>query len=449
MDPGSSAPAAIVWLLTSLLFYVAAVAAEAILDSVRRRHLRSLTADQTVGGTFLERLIDTPARYRNSLEIVQLAAVASAIVATIRIADAAATVSVWPLIIAVFVVLLLGRSLAKILGPGLTTPIAPAVAIVVEGITLLITPVRLLKGLLEQFVGVPKTDEEPRLRDLSEEELKVLADVVRDKEVEGVLDGKERKMISRIFDLGQTTVREVMVPRLDIVALDAGTPLDDAVDTIVEGGHSRIPVYEESIDAVIGVLYAKDLLVYLQDGQSDVSIRDILRDPVFVPESKKLDEFLQDLQQSHIHIAIVVDEYGGTAGLATIEDVLEEIVGEIQDEYDVEEPFIQLVSDHEAVCNARVDLDDLNRVLDLDLPTDEYDTLGGLIYSALGRVPKVSDEVHVDGAILRVMTVNGQRIKKVRVRKTESSLPRDGHQEKEPARDSSQKPANGELGLIP
>jgi CBS domain containing-hemolysin-like protein len=252
---------------------------------------------------------------------------------------------------------------------------------------------------------------------LSEEELLLLASVVGDPISEATIEAEEREMIASIFTLRQTTAREVMVPRIDIVALEVETPMLDALDTIIRMGHSRIPVFEESVDNIVGILYAKDLLAYLRDGKTAVPLRDILRPAHFVPESKKADELLQELQQSRVHIAIVVDEYGGTAGLVTIEDVLEEIVGEIQDEYDAEEPFIEVVSDVEAICNARVDLDDLNRAMDLQLPTEESDTLGGLIYSELGRVPLVGDKVELaeEGVTFYVLSVAGRRITKVRV----------------------------------
>lgn len=445
MDAGSSS-LTILWFLGSLLVFAVTVGIETVFNSVRRDQIRTLLDGEAPSSGILKKMIDQPSRYRNTLAILRLGAGVSMVVAGVRIVDTTSFSDAVLLIGLTLVLLLLGRTLPVAIGTRMAEVLAPTVALITEGLAIVLAPIRILMDKVEQSVREPEPAQQQETLRLSEEELRVLANVVGEKEV--MLEADEREMISRIFELGQTTVREVMVPRLDIVALETDTSLAEALDTIVERGHSRVPVYEETIDNVIGVLYAKDMLVYLRDDQPDVAIRDILRDTVFVPESKKLDEFLQDLQQSHIHIAIVVDEYGGTAGLATIEDVLEEIVGEIQDEYDAEEPFIELVSESEAICDARIDLDDLNRTLDLDLPTIEYDTLGGLIYSALGRVPKVSDVVSVDGARIRVMTVNGQRIRKVRVKKEEPSPPSsDTESEEAPAPEPSSTQQQGEVGL--
>jgi CBS domain containing-hemolysin-like protein len=225
----------------------------------------------------------------------------------------------------------------------------------------------------------------------------------------------EEEMIYSVFALGDTLAREVMVPRIDIVALDVGSSLEQALDVVICAGHSRIPVYEGSIDNVVGVLYAKDLLKLWQDKQEAVALGEILRQAYFVPESKKVDGLLEDMQQRKVHIVIVVDEYGGTAGLVTIEDIVEEIVGEIQDEYDAEEPLVEQTGDHEYVFSARVDLDDFNRLIGTEFPTEMGDTLGGFIYSQLGKVPVPGESVRFDGLVIEVLTVTGRRIRKVRV----------------------------------
>ena len=223
-------------------------------------------------------------------------------------------------------------------------------------------------------------------------------------------------MIYSIFQFGDTLAREVMVPRIDLVALEIDTPLPEALSTIVDAGHSRIPVYEESIDHIRGLLYAKDLLVVLRDGHMERPLREILRPAHFVPESKKAVDLLQDLQQRKIHMVIVVDEYGGTAGLVTIEDLIEEIVGEIRDEYDFnEEEVYQKVGENEYICDAGIDLDDLNRLLDVSLPTDESDTLGGYIFSQLGKVPVEGEQIEADGLHMEVLSVDDRRIRKIRV----------------------------------
>ncbi|MEO6207998.1 MAG: hemolysin family protein, partial [Candidatus Limnocylindrales bacterium] len=194
---------------------------------------------------------------------------------------------------------------------------------------------------------------------------------------------------------------------------------EDAIDTVIDQGHSRIPVYEQTIDEIIGILYAKDLLPFLKAGAPErPSLRSLLRTPVFVPESMSVDDLLHELQRRKVHLAIVLDEYGGTAGLVTIEDLIEEIVGEIQDEYDEEEPMIVRLSDDEARVDGRADVDDLSKLFDTDLSLDdedEYDTVGGLIYHRIGGVPTPGDQIKVDGLTITVETTDGRRVGKVLV----------------------------------
>lgn len=224
----------------------------------------------------------------------------------------------------------------------------------------------------------------------------------------------EKEMIASIFAFSDKLVREVMVPRIDVAAVPVDAPMATALDVILKNGHSRIPVYKGTIDNIVGILYAKDLLRYLWDGRTDVPLDRILRSAYFIPESKKVDELLQELQQRKVHMAVVVDEYGGTAGIVTIEDLLEEIVGEIQDEYDAEQPTVEAVSQREYLFDARVALDDVYKYLGVELPEEGGDTLGGFIYSQLGRVPAVGDRIEYGGAVFEVLSVAGRRIKQVR-----------------------------------
>jgi CBS domain containing-hemolysin-like protein len=242
-----------------------------------------------------------------------------------------------------------------------------------------------------------------------------LLKLVQLREGNGGSDNGELTMIRRIAGMVDRAVREIMVPRIDMVAAEDDATLDDVLRLVMERGFSRIPLYEESIDNIVGVVHAKDLLQFLADGQRPNSLREIARSPYFVPEGKHIDELLTDLREHRVHLAIVVDEYGGTAGLVTIEDVLEEIVGEIQDEYDREEVAIQRLSDDEAIMDARVSLDELNGLFDLEIEGEDYDTVGGFVYYQLGRMPAPGDEVRADGLDLRVLSVVGRRIKKIRV----------------------------------
>jgi putative hemolysin len=251
---------------------------------------------------------------------------------------------------------------------------------------------------------------------MSTEELKIL--VERGGE-QGILEAEEEQMIHAVIELGDRRVHEVMVPRIAMVSLAADATLEEAIDLIVEEGHSRIPVYEETIDEIVGILYAKDLLPFLKaSATTRPSLRSLLRTPVFVPESMSVDDLLHEFQRRKVHLAIVLDEYGGTAGLVTIEDLLEEIVGEIQDEYDEEEPLIVRLSDDEARIDGRAAIDDLEELFDIDLgldDADEYDTVGGLMYHRIGGVPKPGDQVAVDGLRLTVETTDGRRVGKLLV----------------------------------
>jgi putative hemolysin len=250
---------------------------------------------------------------------------------------------------------------------------------------------------------------------VTEDELRTMVDA---SQKEGILEQGERRMINSIFDLGDTVVREIMVPRIDIIALDIQQPFSEAIDELLASGYSRVPVYEETIDNILGLLYAKDLLKAWRDGSKDDSLRTMLRPAYFIPEAKKVDELLTEMQSRRIHIAIVVDEYGGVAGLVTLEDIVEEIVGEIRDEYDDgEEVFYEEISPNVFLCSGRMDVDDLNELLDGHLPVDEADTLAGLIYSKAGHVPVQGESILVDGIRLTVEQVSKRRIRQVRVEK--------------------------------
>jgi putative hemolysin len=252
----------------------------------------------------------------------------------------------------------------------------------------------------------------PRAPLVTEDQLRFLVQVG---EEEGVIAEKEREMIHSIFEFGDTLVREVMRPRVDLVAVPAKATINEALGLVMEYGHSRLPVYEGSIDHIIGVVYVRDLLPALRQGRFDQPVAEVQRPPFFVPETKKVDELFREMQRRKVSMAIVVDEYGGTAGLVTMEDLLEEIVGEIQDEYDLEEKPIQLLDDRTAVVNGRTSIAEVNETLGLELPVEEVDTIAGLVYALAGRVPVQGETVSVPGAELRVERVLGQRITKVRI----------------------------------
>ena len=253
-----------------------------------------------------------------------------------------------------------------------------------------------------------------RRREESEEEEEMLR-LIELEEDEGEIEEDERKMIRGVFGLEETSVREIMTPRTDVVALEADADPREALRVSAERGLSRLPIYEGNLDSIVGVVYVKDLIRYLALDSELPKLREIARNPFFVPESKHIDDLLTDMRKQRIHMAIVVDEYGGTAGLATIEDLLEEIVGEIEDEHDVGEPQIVRVSDCEAIFDGRVDIDELNELFHTDIKGEEFDTVGGCVFHLLGRMPSVGDEAQTDGVQLKVLAVDGNRIKRVKV----------------------------------
>ena len=224
----------------------------------------------------------------------------------------------------------------------------------------------------------------------------------------------EQQLVSSVFDFGLTKVREVMVPRIDMAAVDIHTT-SDALDTIIDAGHSRIPVYDESIDRIVGVVHTKDVLEKVVGG-GGFSLGDIMREVYFVPESKMIDGLLSEFKKRRVHIAIAVDEYGGTAGLITLEDVLEELVGDIHDEFDEEEELIKVQNDDTVLCSARVRLEELNEALGLGLPEGGADTLGGFLYESIGRVPRVGEVFKNRGLEFRIDSIVRQRIDKVQIK---------------------------------
>jgi putative hemolysin len=253
-----------------------------------------------------------------------------------------------------------------------------------------------------------------KLDQVSEADLKTLVD---ESHKEGLLEREEQIMIHSVFRLDDTLTREIMVPRVDMLAIDAQATFAEAVKMFVESGHSRIPVYEGHIDNILGLLYAKDLLAACGNGDFQGEIKSLLREAYFVPESKVVNELLSEMQKKRVHLAIVVDEYGGVAGIVTLEDIIEEIFGEIQDEYDEEELPYFPVGPGEYIFQGKMDIDDLNLILGSSLPKQEADTIGGLVYYRLGHVPKPGEIVKFDDLLIKVEQVDEHRIIKVRIEK--------------------------------
>ena len=225
------------------------------------------------------------------------------------------------------------------------------------------------------------------------------------------LDPKEKRMILGVLDLDSTAVREIMVPRVDLSAADVNSTIDEIRDLVIASGHSRILIYDGNIDSIMGTVHVRDLLKIFSEDSSTTCLKDLIREPFFIPDSKRIDDLLDEMQASRIHIAIVVDEYGGTAGIVTLEDLLEEIVGEIADEFTNDEPILKMVNDQEALVDARVTLDQINDALSLKILPNGFDTVGGLVYQQLGKMPKTGDVVNCEGLKIKVLSTTGRRIK--------------------------------------
>ena len=253
---------------------------------------------------------------------------------------------------------------------------------------------------------------------VSEEELLATVDVATEDEV---IEHDERRLIHSIIEFGDTVVREVMVPRPDMVAVEGRDKVSDVVEVAIAAGFSRIPVYDQGIDDVVGIIFVKDLMRAEREGRSREEVRNLVREAHFVPETKRVTELLREMQKDKFHIAVVVDEYGGTAGLVTLEDLIEELVGEIVDEFDVEEPPVEELGNGEVRVNARMPIDEVNDLLHAELPTGDWDSVGGLVFNLLGHVPTEGEAVEVDGHCLVAERVQGRRIGRVRIRKVESA----------------------------
>jgi CBS domain containing-hemolysin-like protein len=248
----------------------------------------------------------------------------------------------------------------------------------------------------------------------SEDEIRTLITLGAE---EGVFEEKEEHMLHSVIEFSQTTAREIMVPRIDMTAIPGDVKIERIRPAVLDSGFSRIPVYQGTVDNVIGVLYVKDLLLHLvEKGAEDVPVRDLMREAFFVPESKRLDDLLADMREKGVHVAIVIDEFGGTAGMLTLEDVIEEIVGDIFDEYDLRTDPVRKLDPHTAIVDARIHVADANRALDLDIPEgDGYDTVAGYVYYQLGRLGKEGEVVHGPGFDMVVEKVTNRRILRARI----------------------------------
>jgi CBS domain containing-hemolysin-like protein len=405
----------VVLVLTAVAAFLAA--AETSLTRMSRARAIHLAEEQRRGAAQLLRLVEQPARFLNLVLLLVL-------------------------VVQVFATALFTSVLSRLVGGGLGVAIAATVmtiltfifaevapktyavqqtdraALAVAPVVYVLTRLPVLGPLTRLLIGIGNVVTPGKgLKSgpfVSEEEIRAMVD---EAERDDVIEEEEREMIHSIFEFGDTILREVMTPRPDMVAVPVSTSLQEVLELILRSGYSRIPVYQDDIDNVVGLAYAKDVLRRLHDGQADKPLADILRPAPIMPESMRAAECLREMRRRKSHMVIVIDEYGGTAGLVTIEDLLEEIVGEITDEYDQEDPNVEPLPDGDYRVNARLGIDEVNELLDVQLPSTEWDTIGGLLINLVGGVPREGQELEFQGLRLTAERVQGRRIGRVRIRR--------------------------------
>jgi putative hemolysin len=393
---------------------------ETALFAANRLKLRALKEDGNRNARVALSLLEHPARLLSTLLIGNnIVNTGTAVVATATLVRLLGPErgSVYAFVAVTLLLLLFGEITPKTFAAHHAERLALFAARPIQWMAAILTPVNRLLSLMTNLFARPLGGRvRPDAPLVTEEEIQTL---VRMGEEQGVLEQEEREMIHSIFEFGDTVVREVMVPRVDIVAVEASAPIEAVLQIVREHGHSRIPVYDDDIDHVVGTIHVKDLLSGFREGRLAGVARAFARPAYFVPDTKRIDELFREMRRKKVHMAIAVDEYGGTAGLVTIEDLLEEIVGPIQDEYDVEEPPIKVLNEQVALVDGALHLEEVNAALGISLPVEEVDTVGGFVTSRLGHVPTQGETVDHDGVELTVERVDGNRIIQVKVTKAE------------------------------
>ncbi len=399
-------------------------ASETALLAANRLRLQQLEDAGDRRARTVRRLLEDPGRLLTTLllgdNVVN-------VVATVLATSILVAVYGWPrgvlyaMVGIVFVLLVIGEIVPKTIAAKYADRLALTLARPLTALTAVLSPLVRLLSALGSIVVRPLGGRVNLASPLvTEEEIRELVKVG---EEEGLIQQDEREMIHSIFEFGDTVAREVMVPRIDMVSLADTDTIAAALRVIRSEQHSRLPVYHGTIDQIVGIVHVKDLLTAMQDGREDAPVKDAARPAYFIPESKPLDSLLREMRRRKTQMAIVVDEYGGTAGLVTTEDLLEEIVGPILDEYDVEEKLLEVVNESVAVVDGRASLGEVNEALKLDLPVGEVDTVGGFVYALLGHVPAQGESVTYDGLELFVERLEGHRVARVRLTKRAPTEP--------------------------
>lgn len=407
-------PIVIVVLLLLAAFASVAHTAIGRMNRVRALHL---VQEKRKGADALMRIAEDPAPFTNVVLLVMLAAQVTASVLAAAVAIDRYD-GFGPLVAAVVMTLLIfvvAQVVPATYSVQRTDRAALAMARPVLWTERVLRPLgKILIWVANALLTVLPGQGMPKGPFVTEEEIRHMIDVAEEEEE---IEEEERELIHSIFEFGDTVVREVMVPRPDMVTVRSDATLEAGLDVVLQAGFSRIPIYEGDNDNIVGVLYAKDLMKRMHEGGGAARVMELARPPAFVPEQKKVRELLREMQEQRVHMAVVVDEYGGTAGLVTIEDLIEEIVGEIVDEYDQEEALVEPLGDGTFRVDAKMPIDEVNELLNVELPHEEWDTVGGLVFGLIGRVPVPGETVGLNGVAFRTERVTGRRIQKVVIEK--------------------------------
>ncbi len=415
MEYDSSTWIELAFLAVSLGLTALSSAIETAVTSINKHRAQQLLQEGAPRSAALRSFLEKPYRFAATLvllEVLGTVAASALAVHLFQVFGANLPLALVILGLTAFILVfchVVPRAVAMAHTQGTTRTLGGVVAFLSSLLSPVVMALTWIGGLFVRGVSGQKVPLSPFI---TEEEMKLLVSLG---EEEGIIEEEEKEMIDSIIELGETVVREVMVPRIDIVAVEADTPVRDALDVVLKAGHTRLPIYRDDIDHVVGTVHAKDILKCVRTGCMDDPVVSLARKPYFVPESKKVSDLLREMQANRVHMAIVIDEYGGTAGLVTIEDLLEEIVGEIQDEYDVEFPLVERTGEEEVIFDARVSLWEVNEVLGTRWEGEEFESLGGLIQHKLGRLANVGDQIEMDGYVITVLSTERRRIKKVKV----------------------------------
>lgn len=421
-----SSPVTVLVFLALLLISALFSSSETAFTALNKARVRKLKDQKVKGAALLERLIEDQQRLLSTLLVgnnlvnIFIASLATKL-ATDYFGNAGVGIATG---IVTFLIIIFGEITPKNYAVRHAERVALLAAPLIAALSYILYPVAkifvLLSNGLLKILGQEVIKGQPFL---TPEEIKAIVAIG---EEEGVLEEEERKMIHSILEFGDTIVKEIMVPRTDMVTLPEDATLKEALEVARNEGYSRIPVYSGSIDNIVGILYVKDIIAFLEKGKMDLKVKEIMREPFFVPETKRVDELLREFQKNKTHMAIVLDEYGGTAGLVTLEDVLEEIVGEIFDEYDFkEEARLEQTGENEWIADGKLDVDAIEEYFGIEITEEETETLGGFVSSLLGHVPEVGEKCTFDGLEFEVLSVANRRVDKIKIRKIEQQQDQD------------------------